>query len=331
MAIDVQKLCGWVDDPKAVAELVATLPHPSFADAIAPLASPERKDTYLWYPQLWAWPGYRRGSQGTDDCTSWGTARTCDLVTALMAWEVGDKSLYFTTATEPIYGGARCEIRGIRDAGSGRGGSVPGYAMKWIRDYGVLHRKDYSAETGNPLHNLTAYKTNTALEMGRYGCGGKNDTSLDDLARSNPIMDFTPVKNFDEVHYSISVLKRPVVGGSQYASEGYKRNKYGELTWRGSWNHCQMFSAVRGGQRPAAWKDNSWGDIYSGPGGEEYCDDLPEGGIPKAVLASGGWEPAEDIDKEIRRGEFYSVGRYAEFAIPQVDLTTPLTSGPFAW
>ena len=282
--------------------------HPIFSLANDRLKTTELVDTHLWMPLLWCRPGYRRGAQGIGDCVSWGAELAVTLLTAKHCWKRRSRKRFQEAATEAIYGGGRVEAA-CRSFGGWGDGSYGGAAATWLRDYGVLYRRDYSTDTGDPEHDLREYSARRAKNWGAYGCGGKQDRgTLDAVAKEHPVKTTSLCRNFYDVGQAIAVAKCPVTIASSYGCS-MRRNNYGECGWRGRWPHQMCLIGVRFGERPAAYCAQSWGpEVASGPSGDEYTDNLPADGTPPNVLGFCWWIPAEDIDDICDAGDTWAIG-----------------------
>ena len=193
--MNASPLVGWVPDWDTIGKdrslcgsLVGEAPH---------LVGSDKKDTFLWLPLLEVKPNWRRGSQGIGDCVSWGAELAATILMAIQHVHGGDR---FTeeAATEAIYGGCRVEARN-KKTGGWSDGAFGSAAAKWLRDWGVLLRKDYSVITGNAEHDLRKYNKTKAKQWGNYGCGGAKDgKALDEIARKMPIEQVVAVDTLDE-------------------------------------------------------------------------------------------------------------------------------------
>jgi hypothetical protein len=316
---NIDELQGWVDPGRVVIESFLNDPariHTVFAES-APQVEYKKKDTHLWKYLLACKPNWRRGKQGIGDCVSWGAELACSVLYAKMCVKRKQPGMFVEAATESIYGGARVEAAG-RSSGGFQDGANGMLAAKWVHDWGVLLRKDYSAETGIAEHDLSTYSSEKAKSWGNYGCGGQKDKgALDLLAKLSPLKEVSQARSFDDLARSICLYECPVTNASMYGTD-MKRNKYGECVWNGSWSHQQVYLAVRFGKRPAALKFQSWGaNVVSGPSGDEYTEGL-DGPTPAAILGCSWWVPAEDVDRELRSGDCWAFGDVANWTVPRV-------------
>lgn len=307
MPIDMSRLRGWVPNPEGVEQVMGELPRPVFADAAQGLLDEPLRDTYLWEYLIECFPHYRRGAQGIGSCVAWG-GELAETILLAKHWAKHGQTPLAEVATESNYGGCRVEALGKKTAGYSDG-AFGGAMAKFAKNFGVVLRQDYSEITGNPEHDLRVYDVQKEKRWGNFGCGGQNDKGkLDDIARLHPVQEISQMRSFDDVAKAVAVTRCPVTIASMYGCS-MRRNKYGESPRSGSWAHQMMIAAVRFGRRPGAWICQSWGpNSASGPSGDDYCDDLPDGGTPENILGFGWWAPAEDVDWICRSGDCWYYG-----------------------
>jgi hypothetical protein len=305
--VDYSKLCGWSPNPAGVERWLTdpTNKTPLFADHGKHLIRTDIKDTLLYPPLLKLHPKWKRGAQGIGDCVSWGYEIA---VTMLMAIEIVLKGELEgwegEAATEAIYGGSRVEAEG-RTSGGWRDGSYGGAASKWVRNFGILLRKDYSKETGNPEHNLLTYSANKASQWGNYGCGGSKDKGvLDAIAKKHPVRSTALTKTFEEACAAImNGYPVPVCSGQGFTRN--TRDKDGFCVASGRWSHCMCFIGCRGGSRPGLLCMNSWGKSVSGP---VWPEDMPE-----SVAACSWWVDADTCNSMLRGNDSFALSNFDGF------------------
>lgn len=303
---------GWEPDKPAIEAFVAAQPIPEFGAVMRSFGS-ERRDTLLYEPLLKLHPTWRRGAQGIGDCVSWGWELACTMLMAIQTIQKGDE-WRGEAATEPIYGGSRVEARGGRLGGWGDG-SYGAAAAKWIKEWGVLLRQDYSAQTGNPEHDLSTYSSKKAKNWGNYGCGGERDARgagpLDGLAREHPVQTVSLVSSFEEAAAAImNGYPVPVCSGQGFTST---RDADGFCRAAGSWAHCMLFAGVRFGARPGLLCFNSWGRSVSGPFWPELA---PEA---QAVTHCSWWVDAAVCDRMLRQRDSFAVSNFQGFPAQDLD------------
>ena len=217
-----EELFGWIPDPAGVESFLndERTKHPLFGLASQGLEASEGT-VLLYEPLLSLSPGWKRGSQGIGDCVSWGYELGCTTLAAIdIVLRREPEAWKGPFATEPIYGGSRVEAQGRRRGGY-TDGSYGGAAAKWVRDFGLLLRDNYSERTGNNEHDLREYDSRVAKQWGNYGCGGKQDKGeLDQIAKEHPVKTVSMVTTFSEAAKAISNgYPVPVCSGQGFTSK----------------------------------------------------------------------------------------------------------------
>ena len=237
-------------------------------------------------------PRWLRRAQGIGDCVSWGY-ELCAYIS--MCVDVFTKrSPYLVegeVATEPIYGGSRVEARG-RSRGGYSDGSYGAAAAKWLTKWGVLFRKDYSADTGYPEHDLTKYSAKKAKDWGNYGCGGdEGHKALDEIARSKPVKEAVLCESYDQLvaaienGYPVSICSNQ--GLSQRDNDGFANPS-------GSWAHCMAATGRRLGKREGVLITNSWGNSW---GTKKPLPGVSSENIKKC----SAWVDAKVVDRMLKQ------------------------------
>jgi len=314
----VEQLYGWSPNPAAV-ESYLNAPdnkYPVFTASGAQLKREyEKKDTNLALGIVACNPNWQRGAQGIGDCVSWGLELAGTALVAKQCLRTGNKKMFCEVATEPLYGGSRVEVYGIK-YGSWEDGANGAKAAEFARRYGMHLRKDHSKETGNPEHDLRKYDAKRAKQWGYYGCGGQRDGGkLDLLAKNMPAKTTTLVTCFDDVAAAIAGAKCPVTIASNYGSS-MKRDKWGQCKWDGSWNHQMVLLAVRFGPRPGARCFQSWGPMVASGGEDPNESDF---GKYKFMSGCSWWIPASDIDRICKQGDSHAIGDIEGWKIDTFD------------
>lgn len=264
-SFDVRKLNGWKQDTVGIQQTAREVG--SIRQVARGLIGGERKDAYLFLPLLACKPNWRRGAQGIGDCVSWGAEIA---VTMLMAIDAvaGTGSWVEEAATESIYGGCRVEVLG--KTRGGRSDGAFGYAAaKWLKEWGVILRTDYSKDTGNREHDLRKYDAKKAKEWGDYGCGGSADKGkLDEVAKLHPVEHIAQVKTVEE---AIAALQNyyPITIASMAGFGDMKRDAEGMCYWVNQWAHqmCTLPDAIIAGESFKPAKNVNVGDkVYSRDG-----------------------------------------------------------------
>lgn len=274
-------LTGWIHNPRATEAWLNAEEnrHPVFGLAAEPLLADEKTGTVVLLDYLLkVHPQWKRGRQGIGSCVGWGFALGADILMAMQS-ALQRRKWMGEAATEAVYGGARVEARGVKSGGwsDGANGS---YAAKWLQNFGVLIRTDYSVETGNPEHDLTTYDAKREKNWGNYGCGGKDDKGLlDGIARNHSVKTTSLVTSFEEASaairngYPVPVCSDRGFETKQNNKGQFLRDKDGFCSPRGSWSHCMNFCGTRDDSRPGLLCCNSWGASNAGP---RYPETMPD-------------------------------------------------------
>jgi hypothetical protein len=299
-------LCGYVPNLEATRKFVAQPDVGRFEDVAGHLlrgqASAEKKDCFLWLPLLQVKPEWRRGSQGIGDCVSWGEELVCTMLMAIQH-ALGISKFEGEAATEPIYGGSRVEVEGGR-LGGYSDGSWGGAAAKWVTNYGVLLRKDYSPSTGNPDHDLRVYSAKRAKDWGNFGCGGKDDDrtngKLDQVAKQFPVKHVAQVTSLEAAEAAIQ-NGYPISVASNVGYGEMVRDDDGIVGRSGSWAHEMMIGGVKyHPSRGRLWRlFQSWG---------KSCKGSDPGIVHPAVSDCSWWITDRDFLSQLKQEDSFAQG-----------------------
>lgn len=307
-------LYGWKHNPRGTEAWLnaAENNHPLFGLAGHKLIEDDdQKDTVVLTDYLiHVEPDYVRGVQGIGDCVSWGFGIASSILMAIQRVKQRRK-WQGRAATEAIYGGSRVEARGQK-TGGWSDGSYGAAAAKWLQEWGVVTRQDYSQETGNPEHDLREYNAKKAKQWGNYGCGGQSDQgSLDGVARQHPVNTASLVTTFEEAGASIKNLY-PVPVCSNTGFERKTRDKDGFLRPAGSWAHCMCFAGVRWGARPGLLCVNSHYPYVKGP---KYPSTMPV-----AIAGCSWWVDADICNQMLGRWkDSFALSQFKGFKKQKLD------------
>lgn len=279
----------------------------------------EKKSVYNWLPLQVASPSWVRGAQGIGDCVSWGAELVATMTMAIQHVRDGIEWLG-EAATEPIYGGSRVEARGGRLAGFSDG-SYGAAAAKWLRDWGVLLRLDYSKETGNAEHDLRRYSSSKAKQWGNYGCGGSSDDpkgqgKLDVIGKKHPFRGVALVRTVDEMAaLQMSGRVASIASGVGFGS--MTRNSEGIVRRSGSWSHQMMIGGIKwtAGGSPLFRCFQSWGKSAKGPDPDiEWA----------SVSYCSWWITPEDMEVILRAGDTWGFSEVADFKQREINYGTAI-------
>jgi len=316
--MSVIELCGYKPNPRATEAILAdaaikTVREWRATDQRQLMQNIADETVLLYEPLFMLHPQWKRFAQGIGDCVSWGWELVCTILQATSIvlnkspWEWKGEF-----ATEPIYGGSRVESNGGR-LGGYSDGSYGAAAAKWVTQWGMLLRQNYSITTGNNDHDLTTYSSKKAKRWGHYGCGGKDDRrgdgKLDLVAKEHPCETAAMVRSFQEAAPAIQNGYPIAVCSTRGFTR--KRDKDGFCRPSGMWPHCMAFIGVRFGARPGLLCANSWGVSNSGP---TFPEDMP-----KAVADCSFWVDANVVDSMLRGGDSFAVSDLVGFRRRDID------------
>jgi hypothetical protein len=290
-------LFGYQPDPAGAEAFVASLPHPTLAEA-GPDLQAAKQDVHLERALLQCSPSWKRGSQPIGSCVGWGWAMSVDILAAADIVLRKEAEVWGGRTIEAsIYGVSRVEARG-RSSAPGGDGSTGFHAAKAVRDWGTLH---YGQQYGSVRFN----RQFTGTQERAWGRDGMPD-ELEPYARQRRCSEVTLVRSFDDCAKAIS-NGYPVAFCSMrgFSMRFTDRGSLGGgwLTPAGSWAHCMMGCSLRW-DRPAILVPNSWGNCYSGKVDER---------LPEAFQRSSGWVDAEVIDSMCRGNDSYAIAGFSGF------------------
>lgn len=306
---------GFVPDLQGTQKFLGSLQKPFFRQAGEDiLRKAKQQDTFLYryadrcHRQVYGEP-WRVWRQGIGDCVGFGysLAAYAAMSTQYCTGLVPDPPRI--VATEAVYGGARCEARGVTFAGWSDGATASG-ASRWISGLangtgGILFRQKYGDI------DLTVYSSDRAKNWGAYGCGGKDNTELDKEANKLTAEGVALVTNWEECAAAIE-SGYPVAICSSIGFES-RRDKDGFARRGPRWLHCMCCLAVRYAAtsgRDGILIANSWGENWIGPPENRWPDDMPQGCF---------WASKKDIEAILAQGESFAVAGVAGFVWQDLD------------
>ncbi len=294
---------GYSPDPAGAKRFSKTLPHPSFATA-APeaMAKAKPQDVYLWramqaaHKARYGTPWQCSNQRDVGSCVAHGAAHAVYCSEAV-AWSQGERDEPpLLTHQGAVYGGSRVEARGrpgdgASPVGGYSDGSTGYHAAKWLREWGVVHKKPY------PSIDCTVSNPDIEREWGAYGCGGRGDRGrLDAEAKKVPCLYVAQVSTWDELVAAITSGHPVTVASSQGFSKRLDHQSFD--TPSAVWMHQMCIVGLRVDREGAAIV-NSWGNYltYTAP---RYPADLPDGVfwvdrrvIERMLAAGDSWAISE--------------------------------------
>lgn len=299
---------GYTPNPAGTAQFLSELSQPTFAQAGAEiLREAQGRDTFLWrfadktHRAVYGTP-FGPWKQGIGDCVAFGWA---------MGSFVGQSVDFCTGAlpeppllvdTSGIYGGSRCESRGVAYAGWSDG-SYGAAAARWVAGLkngtgGILYCRKYGDI------DLTTYDPQRSKEWGAHGCGGRGNTSLDKIANQHTARGVSLIRNFEEAAASIEAGMPVVMCCGLSWSTSRDADGFAARTPQG-WSHCQCIIGVR-------WAKNAGPDVRNPRDGlaviNSWGDRWQDGGKNPADQPDGCyWISREDANAALKGGDSFSI------------------------
>lgn len=294
MSKDLSHLGGWIDDKKAVEEVMKTLPFPVVGDCNDIIKDTGKGKTVLLYKYVEEILGrFNVRRQAIGDCVSFGSAGAIDCLKAFEIKRLGQFEEWVAeTSTEDIYGGSRVVV-GRGRLGNGDG-STGAWAAKWVSEYGTLVRKNYGE------FDLTKYSGSRAKSWGYKGFP-QNDVIKS--CKNNPVRTVSRVDSYEEARDLLANGYPVTIAGTLGFSN--RRDNDGFAKISGGWNHQMFLAAVddvgidcKGGRnRPGVLVVNSWGVWNGGP----KRLNQPDGSF---------WIEPDDLNRYFRNGDCWA---YSDF------------------
>lgn len=248
--MDVTALCGYRPDPVANARIIASLPHPIFAQAAPELMGGTQTDVFLykaWKDATGGYPHYV--AQQIGDCTSFGSGHAVDLLQAVQIAIGKMAQEWKETCTEALYGAGR-EIANMLGSGDGCYG---GAMAKAVSTVGIIPRSEVGAYSGQRAKQWgnTGTPADVKTKMGQHKV---KTTSL--------------VQTWDELFAALSNGYPVIVCSNQ----GFQltRNDKGIAEAQGSWPHCVLPDTLISGRKTKRAADIRVGDEVVGHDGKHH-------------------------------------------------------------
>jgi len=308
---------GYIPDPEEAEAYAKTLEFPDFSDtpawrAIRGGAIDPPDDVFLW-DAVKSVLGHHlppRNQNPVGSCVGFGWAKAIDYLTCVqIANGITPRGTFKPIAPEPIYWGSRVECNGgtcpiprtrLDPHGDGSSGHD---AARWVTEWGGLPRGQYEGI------DLTRYDWRQCRKYQWTGC----PDVLEPIAKQYPVKTVTRVRTWGQLKAAIQNGYPVAVCSIQGFAEdrwrgGLTRDSEGFAKASGKWGHCMCFCAIRGGNRPGAYADNSWGpDFHRGPRG---AGDGP---------TTGFWVDARVVDEMLSEGDSYALSGFKGFPSQKID------------
>jgi hypothetical protein len=281
---------GWVNDPAAVARVLASLPQPRFGPAAPHLAGSGVGKTVLLSDAAKRVTGKHLPAQqqprGT--CVSRGWSRSVDYLQCVLIAQ-GQPFEYRSISHAAVYGMAR-EIGGML---SDQDGAVGAWAAKAVAQWGTV--------TNDDAHDRDAGDDDLAVEWGRAGC----PSAVKELARKHLVRTVSQVTSAEQARDALG-NGYPVACCSD---QGFtmQRDDRGRCRPEGHWSHCMMWSGYRDDRR-LFLVEQSWGqNVPSGPLGDL---DIPDNAF---------WIDWDVADRMLRQQDSFALSGYDGFPAQRLD------------
>lgn len=232
------------------------------------------------------------------DCVGQATGLACDILAACDIYMRFERERWIEkSSVEMIYAGSRNEIGGGKLGR--RGGSHGEWAVRFLKEYGVLHRLPYY--DGNNNIDLTGYDPRRTA---KYANNGVPDW-LESFAKKHPVQTYSKITSFKEACDALYV-GQPIIMCCSYAfpnqrdSQGFSKPYLGyrREKWYHAWCLCGYDDT---GSRPGGLIMNSHGIWNNGP----RRFDQPDG---------SHWVDAQYLDMMLKEWEdSYAISAYVGY------------------
>ena len=272
------KMSGWTPDP----DFARLNPLPLFTNA-APKLSAAGKETFLYRALQHFVPDWSPQYQKRGTCVGQGAKLAGDTLEAVFC-KLEGATWVGRASVAGMYAGSRVEIAGQPGRWDGSNGS---WVAKYVEKYGMLLLKDI----GLPEDSLDADE-NLATKWAASREGIPKE--FEDFAKKYPITITAQVTNFDEAAAAIENGYCIVNCSNRIPSS--KKDKDGFASASRGGGHCQIFWAVRYGNRPGLLQQNSWSANFAKSGGK-YPEDQPAGSV---------WHDVAECNRILGQGDSFS-------------------------
>lgn len=214
--------------------------------------------------------------QEIGDCVSWGLKHAVDHLACFEIVRLGQREEFRPSFAPYFYGVSRIQIGG-GELGGGDG-SLGIWGAEGVKKYGVL-RADHE---GVPAYAGAVAK--------KWGARPGPPKEFLEVGRNHLVKEFARISSYEELRdalvngYPCTIAS--MRGFNMQLAFDQKTNRHW-WTGRDQWPHQMNIIGIDDDpRRPGIYRGNSWGPTAHGP-----QQDGPAG---------GGWQDAEDIDRELR-------------------------------
>ena len=278
---------GWVDDKKAVADVVAGLPRPVFANAAPELIKEAdvTKDAllYLFVKRVNGGTHPKAHQQNpVGSCVSHGWSSGVEYLQCVDIVLKNRALTYKPISHSFIYGTSRVDIGGGRIGGDG---SVGAWAAKAVNTIGVISCED--AGDNN-------YTSTFTREWGSRG----PPAAMKEKAAKTKVKTVSLVTSAHDVMAALqNGYPVPVCFNVGFAMQ---RDSDGFCRTQGSWAHCQLCAAYRADKKQFLLIQ-SWGD------------NVPSGPTVKDQPDYSFWIGWDVVDRMCRGGDCFAISNFDGF------------------
>ncbi len=305
------KHLGWVPNVQVTTNYLRRNPRISFSNKAhsSVIGSGKGKVSLLWKTlERETGEALVPHDQKIGDCVGQAYALATDILTTTRIFQMGYSEQFIAKASvEAIYAGSRYEIGHIKHEYNGMligDGSFGCFAAEFLRDYGVLLRREYDNV------DLRGYDPVRSRSWGETGVPDQ----LEPIARKHPVRDVALVKSYEDVRDAMA-NGHPVVfcSGVGFEPSCNKCNPSGGRDAQGFLNPCDTWYHAMAGigcddtGRAGVLIQNSWGRHWVG-GPKRY--EQPDGSF---------WVDAHVIDKMCAEGDSYALSGYIGFPSKPVE------------
>ncbi len=278
---------GWTPNPAGVREVLARLPHPTFAAAARNIEVRD-ENALLWEACIKATGGQLPAhKQSIGCCTSEGWSSGVDYLQCVDIALRGKDEDYRAVSHAAFYGFGR-EVAGML----GRGDGCYGAAMaKAATDFGCVSNEDArDSDTDDTL----------AARWGRDGC----PQEVKDLAKKNLVKTVSLVRSAEEGKAALTNgYPVPICSGQGFTME---RDADGHCEARGSWAHCMCLIGYRA--------DRRWFCIL-----QSWGQNTPSGPTTLGQPDCSFWADWDVVDRMLREGDSFAVSQFDGFPSQRLD------------
>lgn len=302
---------GWLPNKAATASYLMRTARPYLTQQTSSAfkESGKGKVVHLWKYLDRALGGFVPHHQKIGDCVGQSYALATEILAATQIYHRGYAERWEgKVSTETVYAGSRYEI-GYKEYGSTEvlkgDGSFGLWCAEFVRDYGVLMRKQYL----NGKYDLSKYDPKLAKAWGRTGVPDE----LEPTVKKHPVRSIALVKSYKDVRDAIAngypVVFCSSIGFGKCSKHNVGgRDSQGFLVECGQWYHAMTGVAVDDkADRKGVLIQNSWGTDWVG-GPKRHGQ--PDGSF---------WVDAATIDKMCQQGDSFAISGFIGFPATQVE------------